>query len=142
MKSKINSAISNSMVPFEEIISHIHFRRDPSYAPLFQYMFAMQNFAMSDIDMGGVKITMDEPDTAFVKFDITLTMCQFGDKMRGRAEYDCDLFSEQFIDQFFKDFVFLLEAMITDDSLAITEIRLRSGEQNELSAENIEDSLF
>ena len=137
----ISDAFLHSAIPFEEVVKNLRFERSTAHAPLFQYAFTMQNFALSDMALDGVSVQMEEPLVSGVKFDLTFSLFRTDTEIAGNIEYDADLFTLEYVERILEDYVRILEAVIGENTPEIEAIDLSA--QNVIEAsENPFDSLF
>ena len=137
----ISDAFLHSAIPFEEVVKNLRFERSTAHAPLFQYAFTLQNFALSDMALDGVSVQMEEPLVSGVKFDLTFSLFRTDTEIAGNIEYDADLFTLEYVERILEDYVRILEAVIGENTPEIEAIDLSA--QNVIEAsENPFDSLF
>ncbi|RKH74771.1 non-ribosomal peptide synthase/polyketide synthase [Corallococcus aberystwythensis] len=85
-------AYAHQDVPFEKLVEALRPDRAPGRAPLFQVMLAYQNAPMPEVmgprlRMGALKV-----ENRAAKFDLTLSISDRGQGLRGQLEYSTDLF--------------------------------------------------
>ncbi len=97
-------------VPLERVVEELRLTRDLARNPLFQAVFVLQNAPMERADLPGVSLRLELGDTGTAKFDLTLTLEETPDGLRGRLEYATDLFSRDTAVRFAGHFGVLLDA--------------------------------
>jgi len=98
-----NEALIHQDVPFERIVEELNVTRDPSRNPLFQVMFQLES--RDGQVPKPVSVNSDvTPRLHSCKVDLTLEMHLFADGMRGRLEYNVDLFDRAFAATFLSHF--------------------------------------
>jgi amino acid adenylation domain-containing protein len=129
-------AYAHQDVPFEKLVEELQPEREMSHAPLFQVMFVLQNAPMPALALPG--LTLDALPIArhVAKFDLTLSLEETSDGLKGLFEYNEDLFDEAGIGRLIARFRNLLEAVASDPAQRLSELRLLDdGERRQLLAE-------
>src|SRR5262249_31081322 len=91
------AAFSHHEVPFERVVEELAPERNLNHSPLFQAAFALQNVRLHPWELPGLKLSSIELDSSYSKFDISLTLVDSDEGIRGRVEYNTDLFANQTI---------------------------------------------
>ncbi|HEU0077185.1 MAG TPA: condensation domain-containing protein, partial [Longimicrobiaceae bacterium] len=107
-------AYQHQDVPLERVVEELRIARDLARNPLFQAVFVLQNAPMERADLPGVGMRLELGDTGTAKFDLTLTLEETPDGLRGRLEYATDLFSTETAVRFAGHFGVLLDAAAAD----------------------------
>jgi amino acid adenylation domain len=115
-------AYAHQEVPFERIVEELQPRRDPGYNPLFQVMFILQNASGSTLDLPGLQIQPVEVHGDSAKFDITLSMTEYGQALEGVLEYNRDLFDHPTMERFVEHFVTILQSIVAYPARTIAEL--------------------
>ena len=117
-------AYAHQDVPFEKLVEELHPARDLSHSPLFQVMFVLQNAPMHALELAG--LTLDPLPFAGdgAKFDLTLSLEETGEGLKGLLEYNLDIFGEAAIGRLVSHFRNLLEAVADDPARRLSELRL------------------
>jgi non-ribosomal peptide synthetase component F len=113
------NAFSNSDLPFEAMMKHLKFQRDPSRNPIFQVLLQVLPAAapkLGDLEVGSFYF-----DLKFAQFDLSLHLYEeaAGGYM-GRFEFCTDLFETQTVQRLCKHFLALLEAVVRGPTLRIS----------------------
>jgi amino acid adenylation domain-containing protein len=93
MRDTVRDAYAHQDLPFERLVEHLQPPRIPGVQPLFQAMLAWQNTPEGHLEAPGL-ILRPLPiagDTA--AFDLTLSLRESDEGLRGVIEYNADLFS-------------------------------------------------
>jgi amino acid adenylation domain-containing protein len=117
-------AYTHQDLPFEMLVEELQPERDLSHTPLFQAAFALQNAPMRTIELPGLTLTPLEADSGTAKFDLTLTMAEGPDGLRGTIEYNTDLFELATIQRMAGHFRTLLEGIVADPEQPISRLPL------------------
>lgn len=93
-------ALSNDKVPFEKVVEAIQPNRASNQNPLFQYMFAFQNYpdavTTTDTLKLGHTVLLNNHTS---KFDLTLFLEPSDEGLKGKFEYRSDVFQQKDIDR-------------------------------------------
>jgi non-ribosomal peptide synthetase component F len=92
VKKKLLDAYAHQDLPFEKLVSELRLERDLSRNPLFQVVFALQNFPFSDLDLTGLTIDRIEIEGTSTKFDLEVYLRETEEGLRGELIYNTDLF--------------------------------------------------
>ncbi|MBD2816137.1 amino acid adenylation domain-containing protein [Xenorhabdus sp. Flor] len=118
--------LSHQQVSFEQLVEAINPKRDLSYSPLFQVMFAFDGSDSAGWQFDGMKATPFTLLGDYAKFDLTLSMekvsmADGAERLQGAFEYSSDLFDEATIRQFEANFHFLLQEIARNAQTALTD---------------------
>ncbi|PHM38768.1 pyoverdine synthetase D [Xenorhabdus innexi] len=118
--------LSHQQVSFERVVEAINPKRDLSYSPLFQVMFAFDGSDATGWQFDGMKATPFTLAGDYAKFDLTLSMeksllADGREQLQGAFEYSSDLFEEATIKQFEANFHFLLQEIARNAGMALTD---------------------
>ncbi len=121
VRAKALAAQQHQDIPFEQVIELIQPVRSLSHSPLFQVMFAWQNNPHGVLDLPGLQVlplsSASVPQPA--KFDLTLSLGEAGNVIRGGIEYATSLFEGETIERYLGYLRNLLQAMVADDTAVI-----------------------
>jgi amino acid adenylation domain-containing protein len=121
------SSYVNQDLPFEKMVEAMQPVRDPSRQPLFQVMFALQQWPSQGTKTSGslgLQILGEDYLNPTAKFDITLTMSSTAAELAGTFEYSADLFEAATIERMAGHFNVLLAQIIADPERGIEELPL------------------
>lgn len=121
-------AYANQDVPFDQLVREIRPERDPSRAPIFQAMFAMnapwtQGSSRKLSDMT-ITSTFGYVHNSSSSFDLTLVTRDTGKGLRVSVEYSLDLFEASTIERMISHFQTLLEGIIANPDQSIAALPL------------------
>lgn len=85
-------AYSHADLPFEKLVKALQPRRSLARSPLFQAMLAVQP-APRGFRIAGAEVTALPNPLVTLKFDLLLSLEDYGDHFRGHLTYDAGLFS-------------------------------------------------
>ncbi|HEY0736992.1 MAG TPA: amino acid adenylation domain-containing protein, partial [Herpetosiphonaceae bacterium] len=118
------NAYAQQDVPFERVVEAVQPQRALSHTPLFQVMFVLQNTPRADLQLPGVTVASAGGSDQQAKFDLTLTVTERDDELRGSLEYATDLFDAERIERLAAHFTTLLAACVAQPDQPITSLPL------------------
>jgi len=104
-------AYAHQDLPFEKLVEELQPRRELSYTPLFQVMFALQNVPRQALRLSGLSVSPLAAETGTAKFDLALTVLEELDGLQASWEYNTDLFDCSTITRMSGHFQNLLEGI-------------------------------
>ena len=129
-------AYSHQDLPFEKLVEELQPNRSLSHTPLFQVMFALQNFPMPNLEVAGLNLQVQEVDTGTSKFDLTLFVEDRGREIVAIFEYNTDLFKATTITRMLGHFQTLLEGIVANPNQRLSDLPLLTEvERNQLLIE-------
>lgn len=131
-------AYAHQDLPFEKLVEELQPDRSPSYPPIFQVLFALQNATKEKVEIPSLKVSRIPLESGTVQFDLILTVMETSEGLKGSFEYNSDLFESETIHQMASSFQNLLKAIIAnpDQSIAKMQILSESEEQRLLEQSN------
>ncbi|MHC4454089.1 MAG: non-ribosomal peptide synthetase, partial [Planctomycetota bacterium] len=123
-------------LPFEKLVEEMQPERSLSYSPLFQVMFAFQNFPSKSLEMSNLTLTTIEVDSKTSKFDLTLFVSETEQGLMVLMEYNTDIFNQDTIRRMLGHYQTLLASITRnpDNSVSTLPI-LTKGEQDQMLLE-------
>jgi amino acid adenylation domain-containing protein len=129
-------AYDHQDLPFEKLVEELNPERDLNHSPLFQVLFALQNAPASPRELSGVVSTPIKLENDTTKFDLSLSMIERSDGLRGSWEYSTDLFDEATIVRINGHFCRLLEGIVANPDQSVFNLPiLTEPEKHELLTE-------
>ncbi len=117
-------------IPFEKVVEELQPERSLSYHPLFQVMFVWQNTPKSE------NVVKEEVHSGTSKFDLTLSLEERGETIKGFWEYSTDLFEADTIARMMGHFQNLLSGIASHPETRVNELPiLAAGERQQLLIE-------
>jgi tyrocidine synthetase-3 len=145
LREKTMAAFENQEYPFEKLVEDLVNRklliRDASRNPLFDTMFAMQNFRESsstlpETGMSGLKIKAYEFETPVSRVDLFLIGTEVDDLVRMRLEYSAALFKPSTAEEITRYYMEILEQILENKEIKLKDITISlSGELQDLEQE-------
>ncbi len=119
-------AYRNQDVPFEEIVDKLKLERNLSHTALFQAMFVLNNAKIEKFELAGVELEPIEIDNGTTKFDLVLSITENVESLKGKFEYNNDLFKKNTIRQLINSFLKILEVISENADTPIDKINIIS----------------
>ena len=118
------AAQDHQELPFEKLVEELQPRRDTSYTPVFQVMFALQNAPVPEIKLPGLILRRVPLHGDTSKFDLLLALQESEDGLRADLEYDTELFDSSTIERMVAHFCSLLNSALSHPDAAISELAM------------------
>ena len=113
-------------IPFEQLVEELNPERSLSHSPLFQVMFTLQNQPRHIMTLSELSVSPIVADYNMAKFDLTLNMQETPTGLQGNVEYNTDLFDVTTIQRFICHYERLLEGIVQNPELHISEYEILS----------------
>jgi amino acid adenylation domain-containing protein len=117
-------AYAHQDLPFEQLVEALQPQREPSYTPLFQVLFVLQNIPAEVAEMAGVQIQRFIVATQTTTFDLTLTLEETTDGLKSTLIYNTDLFDSATIERMAQHWETLLTGIAATPDLQIADLPL------------------
>jgi amino acid adenylation domain-containing protein len=111
-------------LPFEKVVEELAPERSLSHSPLFQVMFDLAHVDAFWGPSPGLRVLPLETSLPLAKFDLSLTLTDFGSDLRGSLEYNTDLFDLPTIRRLLEHWAALLAAAVRDPQLGVFRLPL------------------
>lgn len=115
-------AQKNVDIPFEKLIAELNPSRNPSYNPLFQVGFTLENVDDLTLKLEGIEIERVDISNQASKFDLFLTVKQSKNALSCHLEYSTDLFEQKTIERLLMHYATLLSAAIAQPNQHVANI--------------------
>lgn len=129
-------------VSLNQIISEVNPERSNSFSPLFQSIFTFQNLPCESLKLNGAEASMRQFKNATAKMDISLTISDSDDSYICDWEYNVNLFKEDTIKRFSKQFETLLRKCISSPDVMIKDFSLLSCEEEDMIVNKFNDTEY
>jgi amino acid adenylation domain-containing protein len=136
-------AFDHADVPFERLVNALGVPRDVSRSPVFQAMFALQNYEMGRMAAAGTSevdfrwLPMDLPAT---RFDFEFHAIEIESGLIGKFVHNTALFGTETVAGMADRLVTLLRSIVADPARAVSELDMLGPEQRELVLETWNDT--
>jgi amino acid adenylation domain-containing protein len=104
-KTIVHDAFTYQDIPFNVLVDMLKLQRDLNHTPIFQTMFAFQNFPIEPEVINGMTITPLLTDRGASEYDVSLYMWNSGNGLIGNFEYSTELFDSITIERLATHFV-------------------------------------
>ncbi|HSE18766.1 MAG TPA: amino acid adenylation domain-containing protein [Pyrinomonadaceae bacterium] len=127
------AAYAHQEVPFEKLVEELGVERDLSRTPLFQVMLAWQNGTDEELAMSGLRMGRVEEDLShsLAKFDLLLSLGEFGEEIGGTLEYNVDLYDAKTIERLARQLERVMAAVAEAEECRVGELPLLSEAERE-----------
>ncbi|WP_193065048.1 non-ribosomal peptide synthetase [Oceanobacillus oncorhynchi] len=132
IKSLVISSIDHSDYQFEQLVQDLIVDRDAGYNPIFNTMFAMQNFEVRNFENSTLKAIKQPMNTEFSHFDMLLYAYNEENDVRFEWEYSTDLFKKSTIKSYINQFIKLLHNITNNHNKRISGLSLLTSEDREV----------
>lgn len=117
-------AYDHQDLPFEKLVDELRLERSPSHTPLVQVMFALQNAPRLAPQLPGLMLDQIDIENGTAKFDLTMSMRDTEQGLKGTVEYATDLFDDATISRMLGHFQTLLEGIVAHPEGRLTDLPL------------------
>ena len=117
-------AYAHQDLPFEKLVEELRPERDLSRNPLFQTWFDVMDDWTVTKELPGLTFRPMEVDQHVAKADVGVSMRDSDDGINGTCEYNTDLFDSSTIERLLAHFQTILEGVVDDPGLRVSEIPL------------------
>ncbi|WDZ82961.1 non-ribosomal peptide synthetase [Micromonospora cathayae] len=122
-RASATAAQARQDVPFDRIVDRLAPTRSLAHAPVVQVMFALDE-PPPDVTAAGLRIAPRLWENGTVKFDLTLTVEDRPDGLRGRITYRTDLYDADRIERLAGQYTTLLAAALDHPDTPVGELPL------------------
>jgi len=127
------TGMKHSDVPFDLLVKELHPVRSPGRNPLIQFLFLFLQSTDTGVEVSGAKLETMQVPSVTSKFDFSLHVEDTGDIICGLIEYKTALFDASTIVGILAGWERILQSVVQNPQLPISEIRILSDEEeNEL----------
>lgn len=127
--------IEHQHLPFDLIVEHLAPVRDLSLSPIFQIVFAMQNYQHEARQLANIELSLIPHESVLAKYDLSLYIYNLEDKLELHFDYATSLFERETIESMCESYVCLLEEILRDPSQYCHQIELLSESQKSALAQ-------
>lgn len=117
-------AYEHQNVPFDRLVQALRPERTLDHSPLFQVMFALQNFMLEDLNLTGITTSPVELGIDNARFDLTVEVFPKHGELWAYFDYNSDLYEPETIARIERHYVAILESVCADPSQKIGSISL------------------
>ncbi|WP_018015937.1 MupA/Atu3671 family FMN-dependent luciferase-like monooxygenase [Teredinibacter turnerae] len=124
IRETVLNADLNQDIPFERVVEVLQPKRSLSYSPLFQVMLIVNQFPVESGKVKGATVSPMGIDIGVSKYDMTLSFTETEDRLCGGIEYNSELFEEETIARFQRQFEMIIKQVCENDLIAVKDIEL------------------
>lgn len=136
-KNLVLSSFEHQDIPFEKLVEIAQPSRDLSYNPIYQVMFAYQNFPLEKIHLPQVTMESIPVDRGASQIDIWLQMWEdHTSNLVGVLEYSTELFNRDSMQRFINHYTTLIENVIADKVQKVESIPITPNEEFKICIES------
>ncbi|MBW8687219.1 non-ribosomal peptide synthetase [Chitinophaga rhizophila] len=116
--------LEHQSYPFELLVEDLAVQRDTSRNPLFDVMFAYENFDVATLAIPGLQLQPYIHNELLSKFDMTLTVTESSEDLHLDFEYATDLFKRNTIVRFATYYQQIVRAVVDDRNVLLSDIAM------------------
>ncbi|MCP5051819.1 MAG: amino acid adenylation domain-containing protein, partial [bacterium] len=113
----------NQDYPFEDLVESLEIKRDTSRNPLFDVMFQLNNFEVSELEVPGLRVNGYNYKWEISKFDLTLWGWEREEQLTFAFEYATPLFKRETIDFFIRYFKEIITAVVQNPQARLGQLQ-------------------
>jgi amino acid adenylation domain-containing protein len=113
-------------VPFDKLIEELQPERDPSYAPLVQVLFVLENVLSPVMDISGISLKPLEVESKASKFDLVMIHKEVGQNIIGSLMYNTDLFDASTIKEMIDCYERLLITITEQPAIQLSDLQVQT----------------
>ncbi|TQS27052.1 non-ribosomal peptide synthetase/MFS transporter [Microbispora sp. KK1-11] len=117
-------AYAHQELPFDRLVGELGVERDVSRSPVFQVMFALQNYRSAPLRTQGLTMSAYPFEVTASRFDLALYLMDQGDGLRGNITYRTELFRPATIARLAECFENLLRSIVADPHARVSDLEL------------------
>ena len=129
VKESALGAYAHQDLPFEKLVEELQPDRNLSHNPLFQVLFSLQNAPRQAFELSGLKLSFMNLEEVSAKFDLSVFLTEHDDAIRGRAEYNTDLFDASTIERLVRHYRTLLTSAISNPQQLVSHLPILPSEE-------------
>lgn len=129
VKQNALEAYENQDYPFDELVDRLKLKRDLSRNPLFDIMFVFQNFNLTDLSIGDIKVLPYQHHHHISKFDMLLEAFDDGDDIRLSLEFYTKLYKRSTIEKFVAHFIKIINIVVHNSKIRLSDIDILSEDE-------------
>ncbi len=130
VRDTLLQAQDNAEAPFDAVVAALNVPRDISHSPVFQTMFGLTPAAGATLGPGA-QVPDLKLDSGAAKWDLTVSLEDFGPRVEGFLEYDKDLFDPETAERFAGMYVRLCRAFAQRPDQPIASLPLIDGAERQ-----------
>jgi amino acid adenylation domain-containing protein len=129
LRTNTLACFDNQSYQYEELVDELNLERNTNRNPLFDVMFAWQNFEGGELKLPGLSLQHFPHELGIAKFDMSLTAEEFEDEIIFKVEYATDLFRDETMERFVGYFQQVVQSVTETPEILLAEIELVDGKE-------------
>jgi arthrofactin-type cyclic lipopeptide synthetase C len=131
VKAQTLAAQAHQDLPFEHVVEITRPVRSLSHSPLFQTLVSWDSSVAPALALGGLTLEGLAGENHFVKFDLSLSLGENPQGIRGALRYATALFDEATVRRFSGYLQRLLAALVSDDQTVLAQVNLLAADEQQ-----------
>ncbi|MGQ5228519.1 non-ribosomal peptide synthetase [Streptomyces sp. yara] len=141
VRNKALTAYEHQDVPFDLVVEAINPDRSAAYQPLFQVMFAWQNFASRDLELPGLKVEFEQAITSTAMSDLFFFLAEdAAGSLRGDLQYATHLFDRGTAEVIAARLVRVLEQVLADPNVPVGAVEVLADDERDRLVRGVNDT--
>jgi acyl transferase domain-containing protein len=128
-------AYAHQSLPFDRVVEHLRPERDAGHMPVCQVAFGLLNGMVKEVQLPGVEMRPEDYGVSTARFDLTLWMNEDAGELSGSWSYRTDLYREERVAGWGRQYVRLLEAVCADPGTRVGRLEVATAEERERQRE-------
>ncbi|MCU0532553.1 MAG: amino acid adenylation domain-containing protein [Hydrococcus sp. Prado102] len=124
-------AYTHQDIPFEQLVEELKVERHLNRNPLFDVMFTLENSSTEELKLPGLTLSPLTQESKTAIFDLILSISDTEQGLTGAIEYSTDLFDSSAIAQMLAHYQVLLETIVTNPKLRLSQIPLLTAKERD-----------
>ncbi len=117
-------AYAHQDMPFDKLVDMLQAERDLSHDPLFQVFFSLNNNPAQEIVLPGITLTPYPADSGVAKFDLEISLAEWGEQLSAKAIYKAALFDSSTIKMMLEHYQSLLQGVVANPEERLLDLPL------------------
>ena len=143
-KGESLNLLRNGTIGFEEIVKTVKPLRQGSAFPIYQTSFQFDSLPVPELKRDGFEAELLLNDTGISLLDLSVSLHETSDGLRGTFEYDNELFNRETIELFVARYGRVLEGIAENDTIACENLSILNAEDlsayEQLNARHLESA--
>jgi hypothetical protein len=131
VRSSTLEAYDHQDVPFDRLVTELNIERSPSYNPVFQVLFVLQNAPLPELKLGNLTVHQVEPEFEAVKFDLVVILQEEGGGVSVTWNYNTDLFDEATVLRMHRQYEQVLTQLVATPTLRLDQVQLQTEDERQ-----------
>ncbi|MFD9909470.1 amino acid adenylation domain-containing protein, partial [Streptomyces sp. NPDC059063] len=141
VRAKSLAAYDHQDVPFERLVEILKPERSTAYSPLFQVVFAWQNFDRTPMLLPGLDAEFEMVHNGTAKFDLSFNLAELpGEGLVGALEYATDLFDPATAQALGERFLRLVGELVADPHTSLSRFDVLDADERDLVLRRFNDT--